>query len=69
MEKPGHIGSQLLVYRVFLDSEGKVVSFRQVRGPKMPRVEAELTHTRAVRPAYHRGDPVPVVFTVKIVSG
>ena len=69
VEEPGSLGSRILVYQVFLDELGNVVWVRQLRGPEMPQVEAELTRTPAIRAAYKGNDSVPVTFFIELLTG
>lgn len=55
-----------LLYQVFMTETGAIVEVRQVRGPKIAAVEAELARTRVVTPGRRGLEPIPVFFYVEV---
>jgi TonB family protein len=55
-----------LIYRLFINEVGEVVSVERVVGEPSDALEAELARTGVVTPARLRGDPVPCAVYVEV---
>lgn len=59
-------GRRVLLYRLFINEVSEIVSTEQLRGPKLPEVEAELARTRVIVPGRRGLDTVPIAVAVEI---
>ena len=55
-----------LIYEAFMTEVGEIVALRQVQGPKVAAVEAELFRTRAVAPGRRGSKAIPVFFLLGV---
>ena len=59
-------GRRVLLYRLFINEVSEIVSIEQLRGPKLPEVEAELARARVIMPGRRGIDTVPTAVAVEV---
>ena len=59
-------GRRMLLYRLFINEVSEIMSIEQLRGPKLPEVEAELARTRVIMPGRRGIDTVPTAVAVEV---
>ena len=63
---PAQDRERLLLYQMFLNELGEIVAIRQLHGPQIPEIDAELLRTRIISPGRLRAEPVPFALPVQI---
>src|SRR5687767_2152545 len=57
---------RVLLYQLFVNEVGEIVSIRRLRGPHIPELEAELARTSMIAPGRRGAETVPVAVTVEV---